>query len=380
MQGILWSNLRMILVASDVKGDEIENCVKTPMGKNDRAGPKFGRGGKRGGLGGGRGRGGGRGGRGKGRARAFDDGSENSGSGVVLSNQAGETGGGGGGEGEGAVKLLSPGAPKLAMFDFGQCDSKKCTGRKLLRFGLVKTLGLSSAWRGVTLSPGGDRAVSPEDRELIALGGAAVIDCSWAKVEEMNFGRLKLGRGERLLPFMIAANPVNYGRPMKLSCVEALVATLWIGGWKDDGLALLTKFKWGRGFVALNEELLDKYAGCSTSVEVVAVQNAYLEAAQAEIDLVQEAKTLALEPKADGEEELDSDEEQDEWSAQFMNTNRRQMSMFAAEEESSSEDESSEEDEDEDESDDDEAEEAEAEEDDHVKSKQDDEEVDDDDD
>jgi pre-rRNA-processing protein TSR3 len=44
----------------------------------------------------------------------------------------------------------------------------------------------------------------------------------------------------------------------------------------------LNKFKWGGSFLSLNEELLERYAACSSSTEVVAAQNEYLAAAKQE--------------------------------------------------------------------------------------------------
>lgn len=44
----------------------------------------------------------------------------------------------------------------------------------------------------------------------------------------------------------------------------------------------LSKFKWGKSFISLNQELLDIYAACKNSSEVVAAQNSYLEQVQQE--------------------------------------------------------------------------------------------------
>ena len=41
---------------------------------------------------------------------------------------------------------------KLAMWDFGHCDAKRCTGKKLERFGLIKSLNIKVPFRGMGMT------------------------------------------------------------------------------------------------------------------------------------------------------------------------------------------------------------------------------------
>lgn len=168
---------------------------------------------------------------------------------------------------------------KLRLWDFAQCDPKRCTGARLVKRNMFQSMPLKQPFRGIVLSPQGTTSVSPADTDILEKFGISLIDCSWARLAEIPFSQMQAGH-HRLLPFLVAANTVNYGRPSKLSCVEAGAATLYICGKFDAAIALLQEFSWGMEFIRLNQELLDIYAMCESSDEVVRRQNEWLEQAE----------------------------------------------------------------------------------------------------
>jgi len=154
----------------------------------------------------------------------------------------------------------------------GEDDPEKCTARKLARFEMVD---LHRSDRetpcGVVLNPHADRALSPADRD--GIDRLVALDCSW---KTAGAARFSLDGRHRALPFLVAANPVNYGRPFRLTTVEALAAGLVVLGERDHAERILAKFTWGEPFLELNAEPLERYAGCENSSEVLAVQDDYL--------------------------------------------------------------------------------------------------------
>jgi pre-rRNA-processing protein TSR3 len=75
---------------------------------------------------------------------------------------------------------------------------------------------------------------------------------------------------------LIAGNPVNYGKLTKLSTAEAIAATLYITGFKDEAHAMLEIFPWGHTFFELNQMLLDNYITAKDSTEIVEMQKRLL--------------------------------------------------------------------------------------------------------
>jgi len=200
----------------------------------------------------------------------------------------------------------------IAMWDFQQCDSKRCTGRKLARLHMIQTLSLAgSSWRGVILSPEGRQAVSPADRVLVETHGISVIDCSWALVDGLPYHKMK--GVARLLPYIVAANSVNYGKPFKLSCAEAIAATLHIVGKKLDAVRVMAQFSWGMEFLKINGELLDLYAEAKDSEGVVAAQAEWMRRIEHELEdrSLRASEMFNIPIRDDDDEEEEVEEEND---------------------------------------------------------------------
>ncbi len=162
----------------------------------------------------------------------------------------------------------------LFIYSAKQCNPKVCTGAKLGRLGVAQIVtSPSRILRGsIVLSPFAERVLSKEDSKFKGLTG---LDCSWEHAREV-IPKVK-APVERILPVLIAANPVNYGKPTKLTTAEAMAAALFILGHREQGHEILGKFKWGPQFTRLNENLLNDYSKCQSSDEVLAVQKEYFD-------------------------------------------------------------------------------------------------------
>ncbi|KPV63506.1 MAG: hypothetical protein AOA65_1254 [Candidatus Bathyarchaeota archaeon BA1] len=165
---------------------------------------------------------------------------------------------------------------KICVYHARQCDPRKCTTLKLRRHGLVWVVHRVRLlpYGAVVLDPFSERAFSPADHDRIERRGLAAIDCSWIHADEVF--ELSMRGASRCLPYLIAANPTNYGTPTKLSTAEALAAALYIAGLREKAERLLSVFKWGPHFITLNHKLLERYAQAKDSSEVVRLQKSFM--------------------------------------------------------------------------------------------------------
>ncbi|MCC6028732.1 MAG: DUF367 family protein [Candidatus Korarchaeum sp.] len=156
---------------------------------------------------------------------------------------------------------------KIYVLRLGHDDPKKATGAKLLRLKLAERYRKSRG--SIILNPFASRYLSPADRkEARAL---VAVDASWRRIKEV---RWPVGL-QRRLPFLVAANPINYGVPEYLSTVEALASALIILGYWDLSLDILRPFSWGEEFLRINEDRLKAYAESSCEEEVRALSEKF---------------------------------------------------------------------------------------------------------
>ena len=163
----------------------------------------------------------------------------------------------------------------ILVYDKNQCDPKKCTAKRMLKFGLAKEAKtLSAVPKGsIVLSPFAEKALSPDDMRY-AKNGIVVMDLTWTNIDD--FPRPK-GVNERALPYLLASNPVNWGKPMELNSAEAVLASLMILGCEEQASGFLERFNWAPEFLRLNGNLLKDYSEAEDSAEIVRIQNEYVD-------------------------------------------------------------------------------------------------------
>jgi pre-rRNA-processing protein TSR3 len=161
----------------------------------------------------------------------------------------------------------------LVSYRDNTCDPRKCTMKKLKRYGMVRIVPSFRQVPKATLllDPTAGVVISPADAKWVR--SITALDCSWEVLEREEL----IGfRGRRALPFLVAANPVNFGKPFVLSSVEALAAALIILGEDEQARDILSKVPFGIRFLEVNAEPLAEYAAAGDSAGVLAVQAEYL--------------------------------------------------------------------------------------------------------
>lgn len=120
-----------------------------------------------------------------------------------------------------------------------------------------------------------------------------MVECSWARLDDVPFAKiaspherlrpsiftpslpldvrnLKSDRSILVVPYLMATNPTNYGKPWRLNCVEALATAFYITGFDAYAERLLDGFGWGTSFWEVN-----RCAFCLTDFYLKTLLTAY---------------------------------------------------------------------------------------------------------
>jgi len=100
---------------------------------------------------------------------------------------------------------------KLFVYHANEDDPKKCSAKKMYKFGFVKLEKniKKVPSKTILLNPFAKKSLSREDFKIAIGNGILAVDCSW-KNAERSFDYLDKKNYSRALPFLVAANPVNY--------------------------------------------------------------------------------------------------------------------------------------------------------------------------
>ncbi|KAI9759852.1 MAG: hypothetical protein M4579_002059 [Chaenotheca gracillima] len=134
---------------------------------------------------------------------------------------------------------------KAACWDLGHCDPKRCSGKKLMKLRLMRELHIGQKFAGVVVSPNAKKTLSPADKDIMEQFGAAVVECSWARIKEVPFARIG-GKNERLRH----------------------------QDWAEE---VMSHFSYGEAFLEINASLLKRYAACADEESVKKAESVWLD-------------------------------------------------------------------------------------------------------
>lgn len=166
---------------------------------------------------------------------------------------------------------------KLFVYHSNEDDPRKCSAKKLAKFGYTKLeANIKKVPRGlILLNPFAEKSLSPEDKNIAMKRGILGLDCSWKNAEN-SFEYLDKKNHSRALPFVVAVNPVNYGKAFKLTTLEAFSAALYILGFVEKAEEILGLYKWSPNFIKFNKEPLEEYRQAKNSSEIIEIIKNYI--------------------------------------------------------------------------------------------------------